>query len=151
MKRNSFRGGVPKGDETLSVPFEVRSGNLKSANWLFRSKAPESSLPGLFFPPPVGDLWRILAVLAPVASGVEAGINHLLAQGSGARLQPRYPVEHVNDEVKPVEVVEHHHVKGGGRGSLLLVSPDVEVVVVPPAIGQTVDERRVAVIREDHR
>ena len=53
--------------------------------------------------------------------------------------------------MESVEVVEHHHVERRGRGALLLVAADMEVVVVGPPVGEAVDERRVAVVGEDHR
>ncbi len=53
-----------------------------------------------------------------------------LADVPGRARQPGDPVDHVHDEVEPVEVVEHDHVERGGRRALLLVAAHVEVVVV---------------------
>jgi hypothetical protein len=50
-----------------------------------------------------------------------------------------------------VEVVEHHHVKRRRGGALLLVSAHVDVAVVGAAVGEAVDQRRIAVVGEDHR
>ncbi len=47
----------------------------------------------------------------------EAGIGHPLAQHSGAVAQPVHPVDDVHDQMKAVEVIEHHHVERRRRGA----------------------------------
>ena len=59
-------------------------------------------------------------------------------------------IDDVLHQMKTIDVVLHAHVKGGGDRALLLVAPDVEVAV-GPAIGQPMDERRIAVEIEDDR
>ena len=79
------------------------------------------------------------------------GVDHLLAQPGGAAAQAGHPVDDVHDQVEPVHVVHHHHVERRGGGAFLLVAADVEVVVVGAAVGEPVDQPRVAVVGEDHR
>src|SRR6476619_6829957 len=76
-------------------------------------------------PGPAGDLGIVLAVLAGVGAGEQAAVEHLLAQPGRPAGQPGYPVDHVDDEPEPVEVVEHHHVEGRGGGALFLVAASV--------------------------
>ena len=76
--------------------------------------------------------------------------ERLLGVGRVGR-ESGHPVDHVAHEVEPVQVVADHHVERRGGGSLLLVSPDVEVPVVRPPVRQPVDQPRVAVIGEEDR
>src|SRR6478735_2266477 len=102
-------------------------------------------------PCPVGYLGGVLALLAGVGTGLDALVDHELADVAGRGGQAGHPVDHVHDQVVAVQVVQHDHVEGRGGGALLHVAADVEVVVPVPAVGQPVDERRVAVVGEDHR
>ena len=61
----------------------------------------------------------------------------------------RDALEDVEGEVEAVEVVADGHVERCGGGAFLLVAADVEVVVVRTAVGEAVDEPRVAVVGED--
>ena len=61
------------------------------------------------------------------------------------------PVDDVHDEVVAVHVVDDEHVERRGRGALLLVAADVQVVVVGAPVGQPVDQPRVAVVGDDDR
>jgi len=53
--------------------------------------------------------------------------------------------------VEPVEVVEHRHVERRRRRALLLVAAHVDVLVVRTAVGEAVDQPRIAVVGEDDR
>ena len=63
----------------------------------------------------------------------------------------RGPVDHVDDQVVAVEVVEHHHVERRGGRAVLLEPVHVQAVVVAAPVGEPVDQPRVAVEGEDHR
>ena len=63
----------------------------------------------------------------------------------------RHALDRLDGEVEPVELVEHHHVEGRRRGALLDEAAHMHVGVVGAAIGQPVDEMRIAVEGEDHR
>src|SRR6476661_6044103 len=103
-----------------------------------------SALPG-----PVADRRVVLAVLSRVRASTQAGVVHLLADVAGPAAEPRHPVDHVDDEMEPVEVVQHHHVERRRRRSFLLVAAHMEVVVVSAAVREAVDQPRVAVVGED--
>ena len=60
-------------------------------------------------------------------------------------------VDGVHDEVEAVQIVQHRHVEGGGDRALFLVAADVDVVVVRAAVGQPVNQPRVAMEGEDDR
>ena len=76
--------------------------------------------------------------------------DRLLHIGRG-RAQPRHPIDHVAHQVETVEPIAHHHVERRGRGAFLLEAAYMEIVVVAPLVGQPVDQRRIAMIGENHR
>ena len=90
-------------------------------------------------------------MLPGVGACAQARVLHLLTNVSCPAAEPRNAVDHVNDEMEPVEVVEHHHVERGRRGAFLFVAAHVEIVVISAAIGEAVNQPRVAVVGEDDR
>ncbi len=78
-------------------------------------------------------------------------VRHELAQHRGPGSESGDPVDDVHDEMEPVHIVEHQHVKRSGGRALLHIAADVQVVVSVAPVGEPVNERRVAVIGEDHR
>ena len=86
------------------------------------------------------------------APRLEPLVDHRAGARAPARAaEARHPVDDVHHEVEPVEVVEHDHVERRRGRALLLVAADVEVGVVRPAVGEPVDQPRVAVVGEDDR
>ena len=71
-----------------------------------------------------------------------------LLEVTALRPQIREPVDHVLDQVEPVEAVLRADVERRRYGALLLVVPDVQVVV-RAAVGEAVDQPWVAVKAED--
>ena len=67
------------------------------------------------------------------------------------RSQAFYSVGYVGDEVEAVEVVHHHHVEWRSCRTLLFVAAHVQVRMVGAAVGQPVDQPRIAVVGEDDR
>ena len=65
--------------------------------------------------------------------------------------QPGDAPDRIQRQLVAVQVVQHHHVERRRRGALFLVAPHMDVGVVAPPVGQLVNDRRVAVEREDHR
>ena len=102
-------------------------------------------------PGPVAHLGRILAFGARVGAAAEPLVDHPLAQLGGVRAECRDAVDHVDDEVETVEIVEHDHVERRRRRALLLVAAHVDVVVVRAPVGEPVDQPRVAVVGEHDR
>ena len=90
-------------------------------------------------------------MFAAVASSIKAGIDHLLAQRRSPWTEVWNTIEHIDDQMKTVEVIQHHHVEWGGGGALLPVPVDMEVLVVRSLVRQTVNKGWIAVVGEDHR
>ena len=72
-------------------------------------------------------------------------------RSAAARREAGDAVDHVDDEVEAVEVVQHDHVERRRRRALLLVAAHVDVLVVRAPVRQPVDEPRIAVVGEDDR
>src|SRR5438128_11234404 len=51
--------------------------------------------------------------------------------------------------MKAVEIVQHDHIERRGGRSILLVAAHMQLVVIGPAIGETVDQPRITVEGED--
>ena len=67
----------------------------------------------------------------------------------GAHAERGHATDHVACEVEPVQIVADPHVERRGRRPLLLVAPDMQVVMVGPAIREPMDEPRITVESED--
>ena len=65
--------------------------------------------------------------------------------------QPRHAVDHVDDQVEARGLVQHRQLERRVDVALLLVAADVQVLVALEAIGELVNEPRVAVEVEDDR
>ena len=102
-----------------------------------------------FIPLPVADLGQIHTVAADILAVLHQLILHLLDEVCTAIAQLRQTAHRVDDQIKPVNVVEDPHIEGRGDGALLLVAADMEIFVVA-AIGQLVDEGRIPVVGEDN-
>src|SRR5712691_2578894 len=102
-------------------------------------------------PGPVEHVRFVLAVIPGVLPVAEPLVHHVLADVRGARTESGNPVDHVDHQVESVQVIEHHHVEGRRGRALLFVSADVQVAVIRPPVGQTMDQPGISVIGEDHR
>ena len=71
-------------------------------------------------------------------------IAHLLVEVRAAVAQLRQAQQNVLDEVEAVDIILHAHIKRCGDGALLPVAANVQVAVMT-AVGQLMNERRVAV------
>src|SRR5262249_25461694 len=100
-------------------------------------------------PAPPGDLGHVVAVLADVLLVLDRLVADRLLRVRRSRPQLWQPVDHVGDQVEAIEVVPDRHVERRGGRSLLLVSADVQVVVVRTVVREPVDEPGVAVEGED--
>src|SRR3984957_19679884 len=94
-------------------------------------------------PLPVADFRQVLAVSVDVLLVLDQLVPELLLQVDAPVAGLRQAVDGVDHEVKAVQIVQHRHVEGRGDGALLLVTTDVDVVVVRAAVGQPVDQPRV--------
>ncbi len=102
-------------------------------------------------PAPARDLGGVLALEAGVRASLDPPVDHQLANVARAGAEARHAVDDIDHEVEPVEVVEHDHVERRRGRAFLLVPADVQVGVVRPAVGEAVDQPRVAVVGEDDR
>src|ERR671915_1576630 len=101
-------------------------------------------------PHPLAHLRRVLAVFAGVRAVPQPCVHHPLTDVRDPPAELRHPVDDVHDEVVAVEVVEHDHVERRRGRALLPVAAHVQVGVAVAAVGEPVDEVRVAVKGEDH-
>ena len=77
-------------------------------------------------------------------------IAHLLVEIRAAVAKLRQAQQNVLDEVEAVDIILHAHIERRGDGALLPVAANVQVAVMT-AVGQLMNERRVAVEGEDDR
>ena len=77
-------------------------------------------------------------------------IAHLLVEVRAAVAKLRQAQQNVLDEVEAVDIILHAHIERRGDGALLPVAANVQVAVMT-AVGQLMNERRVAVEGEDDR
>ncbi len=68
---------------------------------------------------------------------------------SGDSSQPRYAIDHIACQMKAVEIVHHRHVERRCGGALFFIAAHVHIVVIGAAIGQAMNEPRIAVECED--
>lgn len=66
------------------------------------------------------------------------------------RTQPRDAVHSIACEVEPVKFVEYGHVEGSGCRALFPIAVNMEIHMIRAFVGQTVNERGIAVEGEDH-
>ena len=102
-------------------------------------------------PAPVLDLGHVVAVAGDVLLVLDQLVAESLLGISGHIAELRHPVDHVRRQMKPVEVVADDHVEGGRRRPFLLLAADMDVAVVGAAVGQPVDQHRIAVMGDDDR
>ncbi len=80
------------------------------------------------FPFPIRDFGHVLAVLGNIQLVPLHHLREPLCRLVRDALQPRYPPDHIQRQLKPVHAIEHHHVKRRGSRSLFHVSPHMKVV-----------------------
>ena len=100
-------------------------------------------------PFPIANFWHVFAVFVNIVLMVEQLVADRLFGIGSTRPQTRHTIDHIADQVKEVEFVQHHHVKGGGGRSLFFVPADVQLLVIGPTIGQAMDQPGIAVEGED--
>ena len=97
-------------------------------------------------PFPIADLQHIFAVLADVARVLVQLVLDDYSEVSGLRAQTRHSINDEFDQMKAIQFVEHRHVEGRGRRSLLPVTTNMQIVMVGPTVGQLVNQRGIAVV-----
>src|ERR1700722_12039091 len=102
-------------------------------------------------PAPVADLRQVVAML----TDVELVAFHVSPIPRSRLLnliaQPRNPPDGVKCQLEAIEIVQYDHIERRGRGALVAVTTNVDIVMVMSPVGQFVNHGRVAVEGEDHR
>src|SRR5437763_4857215 len=138
--------GTTSSDSSLSV---VPSASTDDS---FRLVEPAlTTRTALIRPDPVADLRIVLALLARVGARANPAVAHLLPQPARALGEPGDAIDHVHYEVEAIEVVEHDHVERRRGRPFFLVAAHVQVPVIRAAVGEPVDQPRIAVVGEDDR
>lgn len=76
-------------------------------------------------------------------------VQHGFAQGVRLGAQVGNIIEDIAYQMKPIQAVQHGHVKGRRGGAFLLVAPNVDVGVVGTAVGEAMNRPWVAMIGKD--
>src|SRR5262249_59666400 len=91
-----------------------------------RTRSAAATGPVSVGPGPVDDLRTVDAVLVCVTQVVEDGVLHLLLQMCPLRAELRHPIDDVDDQVEPRDLVEHRELQRRVDVASLLVAADVE-------------------------
>ena len=100
-------------------------------------------------PAPIPDRRHVLSVSPDIEPVFGQGVGHPLLEIGASSSQLRQPVDGIARQMKPIEVVQHGHVEGRRDRAFLFVSAHVQIAVIRPAVGQPMNQKRVAVIRKD--
>jgi len=92
-------------------------------------------------------LGHVVAELGNVLLVLEEPIADRLFEIRGSGAQLGQAIDDILNQVKPIDLVQHHHVEWRRGRALFLVATHVQVAVVRPPIGEPVDQPRVAVGR----
>jgi hypothetical protein len=96
-------------------------------------------------PSPVGGLRFVDAVLKGVVRILDDLVLQPVFEMRLRDREPRDPVDHIDGQVEAAYLIAHGKVEGRIDIPLLLVAPHVQVLMIRPAIGELVDEPRIAV------
>ena len=99
-------------------------------------------------PLPVSDLWEIDTFVVDVLLMLNEFVAHLLVEVSAAVAKSWELKKHRLDEVEAVDFILDADVEWSGDGAFLVVTMNVEVMVVT-AIGKLMDEGWIAMEVED--
>ena len=102
-------------------------------------------------PFPLPDLRHVFAIFGDVVPMFDALVAEGLPGIVGLRAAQADAIDHISDQMKPVEIVHHHHIKRGRCSPFFFVPAHVQILVIRPSVGESVDQPRIAVEREDDR
>ena len=83
-------------------------------------------------------------MLGDVPLALHSFVLHRLSGIDGKTPQLRDMIDHVHHQTEPVEIVHHRHVERRGGGTFLLIPAHMQILVIRPAIGQAMNQPRVA-------
>ena len=102
-------------------------------------------------PTPVRDFGHVFAMFRNVSFVALHRFGKTLRGFIGDALQTRHAANGIEREPEAIHAIEHDHIERRGRRSLFDIAADVNVAVIAPAIREAMNQRRVAVEREDDR
>src|SRR5579859_969909 len=105
----------------------------------------------LRLPLPVAHRGHIFSVLGHVELVPLHDLKIMLYRFYDYGFEPGDALNRIKLELIAVHVIEHDHVEWRGGRALFFISADVEVIVVLAPVGQAMDQRRITMIRKDHR
>jgi len=94
----------------------------------------------LEWPLPICDFWSIQAELIGVVLAVDLLVARVLTNAGSCDLETGHPVDRVNGQAEAVRLVANGKLQRRVDVALLLVSADMDVVLVGPAISEPMDQ-----------
>ena len=102
-------------------------------------------------PAPVFYFGKIIAVFGYIELVALNFLGVPLARRVDLRCESWDTRNGIERQLEAVNIVEHAHIEGRGRGALLLVAAHMDVVVVVTPVGEAVNQPWITVECEDHR
>ena len=102
-------------------------------------------------PNPICCVRLIDAELVRVISAFDLLVQKVLPGVTANVLESRHTIDNIHGEAESVDVVVDGQLKRSTDASLLLIATHMKVIVIRAAIGQVVDQLRIAVEVEDDR
>src|SRR5438309_4906163 len=102
-------------------------------------------------PTPVAHQRHVLAMAGDVLAMFDQPVAHFVLEVSAAAGELRQTIDDVLDEVEAIHILQHRHIEGARDRPYLLLAARMQVRVVPAAVGEAMDEPRIAVEGEDDR
>ncbi len=88
-----------------------------------------------------------------MAHDVEFVIDQQIAQflfvASGPRGKAGDAVDDIHRQMEAIQIVEDRHVEWGGGRAFLLITANVQIIVIGAAVSEAMDQPRISVKRED--
>src|SRR5882724_11371452 len=102
-------------------------------------------------PLPVAHLRQILAMFGNVLLVLDALVTHSLLGIGHAGAELRHAIDDILYKMEAVEIIQDHHVKGGGGGPFFLVAAHMQVGMVGATVSQAVDKPGIPMESKDDR
>src|SRR6266567_492387 len=102
-------------------------------------------------PQPVADLRHILTMLRNVLLVLQEFVADRLFGIRRAGSEPRDAVNDIGHEMEPVQIIQDRHIERRRRGAFFLVAAHVEIGMIGAAVGEPVNQPRVAMEGKDDR
>src|ERR1700730_5852594 len=134
VERNLFRGR-----SAVERKYDVRSIHHTEAS------VPSAILQTLMRPFPIANLGLIDAIGEGVVEALANLVLQPILDVSAGDLQPGHAIDRVDGEVETVGLILNCQLERSADASDFLVAAHVQVDVIGPAVGQLVNQRRVAV------